>query len=252
MRALVLDGAIDPTISSIDQDKAQAAGFELAFSHFAQACTAKACKLGNDPQQFVMTLMAKAAAHPIPSGTKKDKRTAGDGAVLLGVISALYDQTQWDTLTSALVDANNGDASGILALDDAYNERQPDGTYSNIEDANATIGCADDTAATHGRPGSRLRAGVAREQSVVRRRSGVQPRLLQLVEGTARPADRRRQQERATDPGDRHDRRPGDSDLGRSTTSRRCSDRAGCWCGKATGTPPTPRRRASPTTSTTT
>jgi pimeloyl-ACP methyl ester carboxylesterase len=145
VRALVLDGAIDPTISSIDQDKAQAAGFELAFSHFAQACTAKACKLGNDPQQFVMTLMAKAAANPIPSGTTKDKRKAGDGAILLGVISALYDQTQWATLTTALVDANNGDAAGILALDDAYNERQPDGTYSNIEDANAAISCSDDT-----------------------------------------------------------------------------------------------------------
>jgi pimeloyl-ACP methyl ester carboxylesterase len=145
VRALVLDGAIDPTISTVDRDKAQAAGFELAFSHFAKACTAKACKLGSNPQQFVMTLMAKAAANPIPSGTKKDKRKAGDGAVLLGVISALYDQTQWATLTTALVDANNGDASGILALDDAYNERESDGTYSNIEDADAAISCSDDT-----------------------------------------------------------------------------------------------------------
>jgi pimeloyl-ACP methyl ester carboxylesterase len=145
VRALVLDGAIDPTLSSIDQDKAQAAGFELAFSHFAKACTAKACKLGSDPQQFVMALMAKAAANPIPSGDKKDKRKAGDGAVLLGVISALYDQTQWAPLTTALVDANKGDAAGILALDDAYNERMSDGTYSNIEDADAAIGCADVT-----------------------------------------------------------------------------------------------------------
>ena len=36
--------------------------------------------------------MAKAAAHPIPSGDADDKRTADDGAVLLGVISALYDE----------------------------------------------------------------------------------------------------------------------------------------------------------------
>jgi pimeloyl-ACP methyl ester carboxylesterase len=146
VRALVLDGAVDPTISTIDQDQAQAAGFELAFSHFAQACTQqKSCQLGSDPQQYVMTLMAKAAASPIPSGDSKDKRKAGDGAVLLGVISALYDQTQWGALTTALVDANKGDASGILALDDAYNERSPDGTYSNIEDADAAIGCSDET-----------------------------------------------------------------------------------------------------------
>ena len=145
VRAIVLDGAVDPTIDTIDQDKTQAGGFELAFSHFAQNCTRSAskCKLGSDPRQFVQTLLAKAAATPIPSGNASDKRSAGDGAVLLGVISALYDQGQWGTLTTALVDASHGDAAGILALDDQYNERSANGTYSNIEDANATIGCAD-------------------------------------------------------------------------------------------------------------
>ena len=147
VRALVLDGAVDPTISSTDQDKTQAAGFQLAFSHFAASCTAKgsSCKLGSDPQQYVLNLMAKAAAHPIPSGNSTDKRTADDGAVLLGVISALYDETQWPDLITALADANKGDASGILSLDDQYNERGADGTYSNLEDANAAIGCADAT-----------------------------------------------------------------------------------------------------------
>ena len=147
VRALVLDGAVDPTISSTDQDKTQAAGFQLAFSHFAASCTSKgaSCKLGSDPQQYVLNLMTKAAAHPIPSGASGDKRTADDGAVLLGVISALYDKTQWPDLITALADANKGDASGILSLDDQYNERDTNGTYSNLEDANAAIGCADAT-----------------------------------------------------------------------------------------------------------
>jgi pimeloyl-ACP methyl ester carboxylesterase len=147
VRAMVLDGAIDPTISSTDQDKTQAAGFQLAFSHFAASCTSKgsSCKLGADPQQFVLNLMAKAAAHPIASGNADDKRTADDGAVLLGVMSALYDETQWPDLIDALVEANKNDASGILSLDDSYNERSEDGTYTNIEDANATIGCSDTT-----------------------------------------------------------------------------------------------------------
>jgi pimeloyl-ACP methyl ester carboxylesterase len=147
VRALVLDGAVDPTIDEISQDKTQAAGFQLAFSHFAASCTKQAagCKLGTDPQAFVQKLMAKAAATPIPSKNAKDKRKAGDGAVLLGVISALYDEGQWPTLTTALLDASRGDAAGILALDDQYNERSNDGTYTNIEDANAAIGCADTT-----------------------------------------------------------------------------------------------------------
>lgn len=146
VRALVLDGAVDPTISSVDQDKTQAAGFELAFSHFAANCEKKAgCPLGNDPVAYVQKLMASSDKNPVASGSSKDKRVVKDGAVLLAVISALYDQTQWGQLTTALTDAAKGNGAGILALDDQYNERQPDGTYSNLEDANAAIACADET-----------------------------------------------------------------------------------------------------------
>ena len=147
VRALVLDGAVDPTIDSVQQDQTQAAGFQLAFSHFAANCEKKgsACGLGGNPQAFVQNLMKSADAKPIPSGSSKDKRVVEAGAVLLAVISALYDESQWDQLESALVDASKGDGAGVLALDDQYNERQPDGSYSNIQDANAAIGCADET-----------------------------------------------------------------------------------------------------------
>lgn len=147
VRALVLDGAVDPTIDSVQQDKTQAAGFQLAFSHFAANCEKKgsSCGLGSDPQAFVQNLMKSADAKPIPSGSSKDKRVVEAGAVLLAVISALYDESQWDQLATALVDASKGNGSGILSLDDQYNERQPDGTYSNIQDANSAISCADET-----------------------------------------------------------------------------------------------------------
>ncbi|MDQ1485660.1 MAG: hypothetical protein QOJ62_1353 [Actinomycetota bacterium] len=147
VRALVLDGAVDPTISPLDQDKTQADGFQLAFSHFAAACTKtrSACQLGADPQAYVLNLMKRAAAHPIPSGDASDGRKATDGHVLLAVIQALYDPNAWPVLTDALVNATKGDASGILALDDEYTERSPDGVYTNVEDADATISCADNT-----------------------------------------------------------------------------------------------------------
>lgn len=147
VRALVLDGAVDPTIDSVQQDQTQAAGFQLAFSHFATNCQKKgsSCGLGGNPQAFVQNLMKSSDAKPIPSGSSKDKRVVQAGAVLLAVISALYDESQWDQLETALVDASKGNGSGILALDDQYNERQPDGSYSNIQDANSAIGCADET-----------------------------------------------------------------------------------------------------------
>jgi pimeloyl-ACP methyl ester carboxylesterase len=145
IRALVLDGAVDPTIDSVQQDKTQAAGFQLAFQHYAAHCVQHSCDLGPNPQNFIQDLMAKADAHPIPSGNKSDPRVAQAGAILLAVISALYDESQWDQLTTALVAASHGESSGILELDDQYNQRQPGGTYTNIQDANVTIGCADET-----------------------------------------------------------------------------------------------------------
>lgn len=145
VRALVLDGAVDPTINSVDQDKTQAAGFQLAFSHFADNCTQDgSCALGKNPLAFVQNLMASSEKKPIPSGSPDDKRVVKAGAVELAVISALYDKTQWSQLTKALTDASKGDGSGVLALDDQYNERQADGSYTNIQDANATIACADE------------------------------------------------------------------------------------------------------------
>ena len=145
IRALVLDGAVDPTIDSVQQDKTQAAGFQLAFQHYAANCVQHSCGLGADPLKFVQDLMAKADANPIPSGNKSDPRVVKAGAVLLAVISALYNESDWDHLTTALVAASRGEGSGVLALDDQYNQRQPGGTYTNIQDANVTIGCADDT-----------------------------------------------------------------------------------------------------------
>ena len=144
VRALVLDGAVDPTLSTVQDDKVQAAGFALAFSHFASDCTSGgSCKLTPDPQTFVLKLMKQADAHPIPSGSSSDPRLVKGSAVLLAVISALYDRSQWPQLTRALLDAANGNGSGVLSLDDQYNERNPDGTYTNIEDANLAISCAD-------------------------------------------------------------------------------------------------------------
>ena len=143
VRALVLDGAVDPTISTTDDALAQAGGFQLAFNDYAASCVKQNCKIGPDPATFLADLESKADAHPIPSSDKSDKRVAGSGAVQLAVVSALYDETEWDTLTQALIDASKGDAAGVLGLDDEYTERNSDGTYSNVEEANDAIACAD-------------------------------------------------------------------------------------------------------------
>ena len=50
VRALVLDGALDPSQSTVDRSVAQAAGFQQAFDAFAAECARQGdCPLGTDP-----------------------------------------------------------------------------------------------------------------------------------------------------------------------------------------------------------
>lgn len=145
IRALVLDGAVDPTQDQVAAGEGQAKGFQNAFNQFAAACRAqgKKCPLGSDPRGFVTTLMKKATASPIPSSKPGEQRRATGGNVQLAVISALYDQSKWPDLSSALAAASKGNAQGVLALDDQYNERDDSGHFTNILDANITINCND-------------------------------------------------------------------------------------------------------------
>ncbi|MCL2780519.1 MAG: alpha/beta hydrolase, partial [Actinomycetia bacterium] len=144
IRVAVLDGAVNPETDDITSFANQLAGFEDAFDQFAADCrTRPACAAMGDPRQTVYDLVAKANATPIPTSDSLDSRTATGSIVLTGVLSALYDQGQWSTLGQALISAQKGDAEGLFELADEYNERNPDGTYTNIDDANTAISCND-------------------------------------------------------------------------------------------------------------
>jgi pimeloyl-ACP methyl ester carboxylesterase len=143
VRALVLDGAVDPKAGEVASSQSQAAGFERAFDQFAADCKARnaACLIGPDPRATVERILAAARRSPIPGGSGGRKATGG--VVLLGIVSALYDRGDWAELESALADADNGNSSGLFALADRYNERDRKGHFTNVTDANIAINCAD-------------------------------------------------------------------------------------------------------------
>jgi pimeloyl-ACP methyl ester carboxylesterase len=143
VRALVLDGAVDPKAGEVASSRTQAAGFERAFDQFAADCKARnaACLIGPDPRATVTRILAQARRSPIPGGSGGRKATAGP--VLLAIVSALYDRGDWAELESALADAGNGNSSGVFTLADRYNQRDKDGHYTNLADANTAINCAD-------------------------------------------------------------------------------------------------------------
>jgi pimeloyl-ACP methyl ester carboxylesterase len=145
VRALVLDGAVNPVEDDLASSEAQARGFENAYDQFAADCRRRgaACPIGPDARRSLAALLDQARGSPIPSRKSGEEREATAGHVLLAAISALYDQEDWPELATALADARRGDAAGVFTLADRYNQRDSDGDYTNILDANIAINCAD-------------------------------------------------------------------------------------------------------------
>jgi pimeloyl-ACP methyl ester carboxylesterase len=145
VRALVLDGAVDPDQDDVSAAETQARGFENAYSELTADCARRgsACPIGPDAKASLRAVLAQARRAPIPSGKSGETRKATSGYVLLAAISALYDQGDWNDLENALAQARNGDSQGVLSLADRYSQRDAKGHYTNIVDASLTINCTD-------------------------------------------------------------------------------------------------------------
>jgi pimeloyl-ACP methyl ester carboxylesterase len=144
---VVLDGAVDPTISKFQQSLTQAIGFDQAFSSFAKDCfTKESCTLPKGKGAAISEmerLFAQAAKKPFP--TKSSERTLSETLMVLGTASAMYDsQTGWPKLRRAIAQAQKGFGDQFLQLADEYTGRQSDGSYRNNEfDSGAVIDCLD-------------------------------------------------------------------------------------------------------------
>jgi pimeloyl-ACP methyl ester carboxylesterase len=150
IRALVLDGALDPSLGFEDVTRDQAVGFDSALNAFLDNCARTNCGFGgNDPHRAYDSLIAQIDAESLPGEVGGEHRTLGPGEADLGVASALYAGTQgWDILADALKTAARGDGTTLLRLSDAYTGRQPGGTYDNTQAAFFGIGCLDAPAPT--------------------------------------------------------------------------------------------------------
>ncbi|MFF2326746.1 MULTISPECIES: alpha/beta hydrolase [unclassified Streptomyces] len=142
---LVLDGAMDPSLPSIEMNRDQTAGFDTAFQSFAADCVKKAdCPLGTtstaDAGARLKQLFARLDAKPIPTGAS---RKLTESLATTGVIAAMYDESTWPQLRDALTAAGKDDGSGLLSLSDSYYEREPNGTYANLMFANTAVNCLD-------------------------------------------------------------------------------------------------------------
>ncbi|WP_375736476.1 alpha/beta hydrolase [Polymorphospora lycopeni] len=143
IRALVLDGAIDPRQGIVEGSEGQAKGFELAFGNFTRWCaqTPDRCPIAPDARVAVTDALEKARVSP---AVGEGGREATPGWILYAVISSLYTEAGWEELAGAIDDIERGDPAKVFELADRYAERGPDGHYSNLFDANLAVNCADE------------------------------------------------------------------------------------------------------------
>ena len=156
VRAMILDGAVDPNADPIEADLRQAKGFQDAFNDYAADCAKKpTCPLGTDPAKandvyhsLVDPLVDPnnpMLGKPVPTN---DKRGLGYADAIVGTIMALYSPTLWHHLTDGLSELVDHHGDTLLALADMYMRRDSHGHYSNATDARVAINCVDQPAIT--------------------------------------------------------------------------------------------------------
>lgn len=149
VRAMVLDGALDPEQDPVEEVVLQGAGFQQAFDGFAVDCARSAdCPLGSDPSR--VDARFRALVDPLvdrPAATT-DPRGLSYGDAITGVQQALYSPSLWRPLRAGLKELSAGRGDELLLLADMYEGRLDDGSYSNLEDAFNAVRCVDDPPVT--------------------------------------------------------------------------------------------------------
>jgi len=117
---LVLDGAVDSTISHQDFDLDRAEGYENALHSYVQAClegkAGDTCPLTGDVKhgvQQIRDLIASADASPLKTSDPDVKIT---GAQLKEAIKGYLHVGQWQQLTTTLTSITQKDVSGIAEV----------------------------------------------------------------------------------------------------------------------------------------
>ncbi|HEY1420650.1 MAG TPA: alpha/beta hydrolase [Candidatus Dormibacteraeota bacterium] len=131
VRALSLDGVVDPSVAANDSNLAQIQGFQTNLDAFLANCRASTtCTYGRsgDPGAKLTALMNRLDTTPMAVGNRQLTRTLA----MTGLAAALYDQGSWPLLDQALTAVSSGDGRILMYLADSYNGRNADGTYSSL------------------------------------------------------------------------------------------------------------------------
>ena len=155
VRAMVLDGALNPDLSNNELDLQQAEGFETDLYNFFAWCDQNStCETelpdgaAADYHQLMSRLESGQTLQADLQAQFGGEQTVDYGVAITGVLETLYSQSDWPDLAQALQEAMSGDGSYLAAIALQYDGYQPNGSLENIVAANAAVNCLDHPAPT--------------------------------------------------------------------------------------------------------
>ena len=145
VRAMVLDGAIDPRLGLVERRLSQFAGFQRSFEQMAADCATRAgCPLGPDAAratQVFQGIVRPLLDRPLPTADGPGF-TYNDAVGL--VISGLYLSQAWPTITQGLAELKEGRPDTLLRLGRLLSGPDDGGRLGNFSEAAYAIVCMDE------------------------------------------------------------------------------------------------------------
>jgi hypothetical protein len=135
---MVLDGAIDPALSTTQYVTEQAESYEAQFEAFATWCTTSASCAWHptgDPTAALLALIQASGTRPLAAASGP----TGPAALYNALLAGLEQEGSWPALADALVAAEAGDGGAVSSLSGRY----ASGGSSNAQEAEQAIDCLD-------------------------------------------------------------------------------------------------------------
>jgi pimeloyl-ACP methyl ester carboxylesterase len=141
---MVLDGAMDPSISVVETGATQAVGFEASLrAFFADCATRDDCPYRgtvDDMMNDLGALLARVDQRPLKGG---DGRELGADTLMTAIIMTLYSQGSWPALRMVLTEVEGSVTATAFSAADSYNRRGGGDYPGNQTEAFSAYNCRD-------------------------------------------------------------------------------------------------------------
>ncbi|MDQ1512971.1 MAG: hypothetical protein QOC59_813 [Microbacteriaceae bacterium] len=142
---MALDGAVDPSIDSFQQDLANTKAFGAALQSYLATCVrSDSCPFRglavDDATNVIANMLVQLRESPLRAA---DGRLVNSSYLRTAIDAALYDKGSWKYLTRAFTEILQGTTTMTLALADSYVDRGPKQYTDNLFEAIYAIDCLD-------------------------------------------------------------------------------------------------------------